>query len=481
MSDIDAIQQGLEKALQAAAQADDRELSGRVRDEGRRLVFLLIGLMRTTRIHDTENAAFEAPSREFANVLRALHELLGAVHVICVEDQIYVNDIRLRVKAAEQHLVDALVKELARHDVGGMSFHTVLTAEAAKQMAFTLSRPAADSAPRTALATQFARFADIELQGTYHFRIGKEPEKVKKDFDDTMRRAALVVREAVENLAANRVPNPLPIRRAVIDMVDSIEGNEGRAAAANMRKVAENYGDQHLLAVSTFSLMIGEALGLGEAALSDLGVAAMMHDVGYTQVPDKTGHATAGARMLLKQKGFHEAKLRRILLMLDHHRGYQRDAAGRLPSLFSRIVHIADDYDSLTAKRPGQLPPVSPAAALALMWSGRSTQYDPDLLALFIQTMGRFPAGSMLALNDGRWAVSVSAGRDREHFATPVVCIMRDADGIPLSGQERIDLFDTREELWAQRLLDPVAEQLDPEMMLNQVFGSPLRSASPVS
>src|SRR3990172_8371233 len=102
MSTVTSMMRGLEKALARAPLADDRELAGKVREEGRRLVFLLNGLIRMTRMYDPENAAFDSPSRDLVGALRGLIELLGAVHVICVEDQIYVNDIRLRLGISEQ-------------------------------------------------------------------------------------------------------------------------------------------------------------------------------------------------------------------------------------------------------------------------------------------------------------------------------------------------------------------------------------------
>jgi hypothetical protein len=58
------MQHGLHRALQRARQADDRELAGRVRDEGHRLVFLLNGLIRMSRLYQSDNAAFEQPASD---------------------------------------------------------------------------------------------------------------------------------------------------------------------------------------------------------------------------------------------------------------------------------------------------------------------------------------------------------------------------------------------------------------------------------
>ena len=46
--------------------------------------------------------------------------------------------------------------------------------------------------------------------------INPKRSSVKQRHDDVLRRGAAVVKEAVANLGANRLPNPLPVRRARI-------------------------------------------------------------------------------------------------------------------------------------------------------------------------------------------------------------------------------------------------------------------------
>jgi hypothetical protein len=281
-----------------------------------------------------------------------------------------------------------------------------------------------------------------------------------------MGRGAGVVREAVANLAASRAPNPLPVRRAVMELVDSLNDGESIAAAEPLMSRGLSPGEHHLLSVTTLAVLIGRALGLSDAAQSDLGVAAMLHDVGYTIAPDKTGHLVAGARQLMKQRGFHEAKIRRLLVVLDHHAAYQNparrdDERAHPPILFARVIRIADDYETLTSRRPGQLPPLSPTMALASMWAARGTEYDPELLALFVQQLGMFPPGTLLELSDGRWAISVSGARDADRFRHPLVRVVRDADGGERQADEELDLFLLKGKVAIRKVLDPEGKQLN--------------------
>jgi HD domain len=475
VSTVATIQTRLEKALQRASQSDDRELAGRIREEGHRLVFLLNGLLRSSRMYSTDNTALEAPSREFSGALRGLLDLLGVVHVVCVEDQIYVNDVRLRVRQTEQPVIDNLAAELGRHDVGGISFHQPLDAGGVKDFAAAVAGAAAETRPRAALAARLASLGDMDLSGKWRFRLAGDSAPTQHlDYVEVLRRAGSVVTEAVANLAAGRLPNPLPVRRAVMEMADGLSANPALAAVTPLRHSVLGPGERHLVSVANLALLLGRALGLPSGALSDLGVAAMLHDVGYARGADRAGHAAAGARVLARQRGFHEAKIRRLLAVLDHHQPHiaEDHAAGERSSLFSRILRIAEDYDLLVGARdPSHR--LLPAMALAALWAGRGRDYDPILLALFAQALGRFPAGSLLELSDGRWALVVSGGRDRERFKWPIVRTVRAADGRILDMYDRIDLHPNKTILNPRRILDPQRQGFDLEAAVERAFAPP--------
>ena len=454
------LQRTLEKALERARTTDDRELAAHIREEGRRLVFLLNGLIRTCRLYSVDNQAFEAPASELASTLAGLLRLLGTVHLICVEDQLYVNEVRLRVRSTEQPVADGFIAELGRHDVGGLRIHSAVDSAGLRRLAEALSAAAAAGHPRAALQEQLARIGDFELEGRYRFRVGGEAEQAtEQDRVDALRRGAHVVHEVLANLAAGRAPNPLPVRRVVIDLVRGLDQGTVPWAVAGQRRMPVL--ERHVLTVCNLAILLGRALGMSDAVLSDLGVAAMLHDVGYSSVPDFTGHAAAGLRLVLKQRGFHEAKIRRALAVIEHHQpAVAAEPASELPrpSLFSRVLHIVDDYEALTSARPAGRPPLSPARALAGMWAAAGGEYDADLLALFAQVLGLYPPGTLLELSDGRWAVSVSGGRDAARFSWPVVRVVREANGTPADASGELDLFELSSQLAPSRVLDPSGE-----------------------
>jgi hypothetical protein len=144
-------------------------------------------------------------------------------------------------------------------------------------------------------------------------------------------------------------------------------------------------------------------------------------------------HPAAGARLLMRQRGFHEAKTRRVLVALQHH---QDANAKPRPGLFGRIVRIAEDYDTLS-RRSGKL---SPTLALAAMLKAAGTFYDPVLLQLLINSLGAYPPGTLLQLEDGRIARCVSPALGSERFTTPPARCVRLADGSEAPDRPPIDL-----------------------------------------
>jgi hypothetical protein len=438
-TNLEALQQTLEQALRGERATDDRELATVVREEGHRLVFLLSGLVRASRLYDLENAALTGPSRELAEVLDGLVDRLGVVHVVLVEGQAYVNDVRVRVRALEQDVVDQLAGELGRHEVGGLSFHQRLEAGALKQLAQAVSRAAEAPAPRSALRMRLSALGNVGISGRWRFRLQEEEATPARAQAELAWRVVETVRDALGRLAAGWTPNPLPLRRVVISVIDAMAGDSGTAQAA-LAPFAGRPGssERHLISVCQLSLLLGRSIGLPETTLSDLGVAALLHDVGYLSGRDGKPHALEGARLLVRQRGFSEAKVHRLCCVLEHHpdeRAATR-AGSDAPSLFARILHVADEYDLLVAPRLSGGPSLAPATALARMWARRGTRYDPALLAAFARELGLYPPGTALELSDGSLAVVIRPARDRARWREPVVRVVRPAAAAGEAAQE---------------------------------------------
>jgi hypothetical protein len=429
------------QAIQGARGGEDREVAQTVRDLGEHLVRQIHGLLKLTRMHASDNAAFVQPTREAVQTLQRLYDLLGVTHLVCVEGLVYVNDVRVRV---DERSALELGDELLRHGCGGLTFEEPLDGVEVRALCGLIvggaTGPAAAFAvvpgsdpPRSEIegfrASLLASGLDqLSVSGVHRFVMSSQGQAARHADPRVVVRAAMVaVAEAFDNLFLARLPNAIPIRRAVIGLIE--HADEAIVASADLDPTLPAHA-QHAVRVTTLSLRIALELGFSDAALADLGVACMLHDVGYADrvgglPPHFEAHSGCGARLLLRQRGFHQAKIKRLLATIEHHTPF--DATPR-PSLYARILRIADDYDTLTRdRRPGAL--ATPPEALGRMQTAVGTQYDPVLFQIFLNAVGPFPPGTRLLLADGRVVVSASCSRGAARFGKPICRLLRFADG----------------------------------------------------
>jgi putative nucleotidyltransferase with HDIG domain len=196
-----------------------------------------------------------------------------------------------------------------------------------------------------------------------------------------------------------------------------LSGNAGEKATA------------HPLNVGVIALLMGRVFGLSEADLADLGVGALLHDVGKLELPQRVHHhderlTAAEVNVYRDHVNLGVALGRRMGLsdgalqvLAQHHEnadgtGFpQRLTIDRI-STAARIVAIVDRYDRLC--NPSSLArSLTPHEALARLFALVRDKVDATMLNAFIRMMGVYPAGSVVQLTDDRYALVVSANAAR--------------------------------------------------------------------
>lgn len=442
MDELQQAQQELSRVLSRARAGEDRDLMQRVRESGEQLAHLLSGLLKLTRVHAPENRAFDAPVAEFSRAVGALVELLGAVHLVTVEDQVYVNDVRIRTDARAG--ARDLGADLRPHQIGGLTFHAPLPDAGVRALIRTLAAPPEGEAPRAVLLQrlQEAGLGTVEPAGLFRFRLDEGEDQ--RSPEETVRRMLGLVTETCINLQAGRALNPLPLRRAVLEVLDvglgapAFWGGFPSEAAPHAR---------HALEVATVALATARAAAFPPAFLQDLGIAALLHDTGYLahgMVDGPQGyarHPLEGARVALRQRGFHEAKVRRLRAVLEHHRDLATPNAR--PSPGGAILRLAEDYVNVVRLYGAR---VLRADALGAMVKGGGTLYQPALAQVMVNALGRHPPGTLLELDDGRYARVAAPARAPELWDKPLVRLLD-----PRTREPGSELLDTARGLGIRR------------------------------
>ena len=172
-------------------------------------------------------------------------------------------------------------------------------------------------------------------------------------------------------------------------------------ALARAVEARDAYTDQHALRVARSSVRIGRLAGLGEADLSALWMAASIHDIGKIGIPDailaKPGPLNPEETELMRRHVEVGAEIAGPLRSADllvpvirhHHErwdgaGYPSGLSRTAIPIEARMVAIADSYDALTSDRPYRHAR-SLAEARAILEAGAGTQWDPELVSLFMQ------------------------------------------------------------------------------------------------
>lgn len=185
----------------------------------------------------------------------------------------------------------------------------------------------------------------------------------------------------------------------------------------------------HALNVTVISLLMGRCFGLAESELVDLGVGAMLHDIGKIELPERVrhreDHLTAAEHRAYEdhvaQGVVHARKMGlssgATLVIAQHHE--HADGSGfplRLNTdrmtAAARVVALVNRYDNLCNPRlPANA--LTPHESLSHMFSQGKAKFDTAILGAFIKMMGVYPPGSTVQLTDDRFALVVGVNSTR--------------------------------------------------------------------
>ncbi len=271
---------------------------------------------------------------------------------------------------------------------------------------------------------------------------------------ETRSDATNMVRQFMEGLGGySGTPNIDKILLIVNQIIDEILKNDEIAFNLGDLKSVDDYTFEHSVNVCVLALLSGIALGFKKVALVELGIGAILHDIGKILIPqdvlNKPGllddeefdivkrHARLGYDVLNRIKGVSQAS---AAVALYHHErfdgnGYPDGMAGEVIPLYSRIVAIADVFDALTSDRVYSKK-ISPYKAMEYVVSMVGAHFDPEIIKRFARQLGFFYKGLHLELNTGETAVVLMAQNAR-----PVVRVLRDPRGMEMQDYYEIDML----------------------------------------
>lgn len=290
-------------------------------------------------------------------------------------------------------------------------------------------------------------------QGTIDPRVAK--------FLENINLARAVKHEAIEDLKElfRRVNESGEIdlcvaRKIASRLLSCLVKNTAALVSLSQLKDADKYTFTHSVNVSILAMYLTTHTNYREK-IEELGIGALLHDVGKSDMPvqilHKKGPLSNKEMQLMKRHpviGYEilcrsgEKRQNVLSCVRSHHekvngRGYPDGQKGSQISPYAMMTSIADIYDALTTDRPYRRA-YNPKDALDLMLNRMASGLDTSLLQCFAWIIGHYPVGSEVELSDGR------IGTVLNHYATdpdrPTLMICTAKNGRKLASPQILPL-----------------------------------------
>jgi len=255
-----------------------------------------------------------------------------------------------------------------------------------------------------------------------------------KDIYTQISNEKLLDTKVIDNLGKN-----------IDEIIDSILSNKELLVNVIDLKGYDNYTFFHSVNVTILSLAVGIKLNSSRNVLFQLGMAAMLHDIGKIFIPkeilNKSDKLTDEEFAQIKShplKGYELLKNNNYIShyscsgILHHHEkyngtGYPMELSQDKISLLGRIIMVADVYDALTSDRPYRNA-LFPSNAIEYVMGGGGTLFDPDIAKSFINIIAPYPVGTSVKLSNNKSGIVVKNYPD--FCMRPVIKILFHGDSL---------------------------------------------------
>jgi HD-GYP domain-containing protein (c-di-GMP phosphodiesterase class II) len=233
---------------------------------------------------------------------------------------------------------------------------------------------------------------------------GASPEELSAHVsdDEFLHEEVQVLGEVWSGVVERKSLDVDSVEEIVVALSRTVEENIGAMIPMASLKSYDEYTGTHIINVALLAMALGEAVGLPENVVHDVGIAALLHDVGKLKVPTEILnkpdrlteeefatirlHPEEGSRILFSTPRVPELA---VIVAYEHHIRYEGGGYPLVPSgwkmnLGSAITQVADIYDALRTDRPYRRG-LDRETIVRMMRADACRQFDPDLLAAFFE------------------------------------------------------------------------------------------------
>jgi hypothetical protein len=450
--------------LAACKASDTRNKSlEEIRDRGADIILAVFRMLKNSLVHATDNRAVQLTVKETHAIIGELAKAVGSqISVTYVEDTIFVCGQLLRASRSIYESAMEVGKLFAICGVSEISFAPEMTEQDLLQLCEAFAISARDPARRAhllqaKLTSVVVRAVDSSLQS-----------QVEDDHDDdaapmehslrAYASALVVMRQFFDKVGRGKAVLPHRIKRISQRLVAIADGNE--SCLLSMLTLANAHRDEAGRAVQSaiLAIVVARKLTSDRIVLSQLGMAALMADIGRVRLAGTAGNdgyvllnddaersvpalasalciATGGVNVqnaVRTVTTFEATQLERQALLGPV---YKRQMA---PLIQSKILHAVRALLELLAPRDTTVRPVTPLDALAQV--SRLGTVDEMVFKLLVQALGVLPTGTVVEFETGEWGIVVGPSENRGAIARPRIKVITDRAGEVFAKPKEIDL-----------------------------------------
>jgi len=436
-------------------QAPTAASDGRLRQGGRALLLALYTALRSLKLYPVENATVQKALDDLDAASRALVALEADLEIRLAGDFIFVNATRLRLELDNYASFSQILAMLRAFSIGALRVHAAASRREWQIFLSLLLSLFERGEPDERFDELDERLASADVKGIEIERAVQQEhdpdaEQAKEQAKRIYSQGVAVTKDVITGARLGRATSVKRVKRAVQLIVDQVLNNETSLVGLTTIRDYDEYTFTHSVNVCIFSVALGKKLGFTRLQLYDLGMTALLHDVGKARVPveilNKTtgldeqewrvmqGHPWLGALTLFGMRAHDELPYRTILVAYEHHMktdlsGYPKHLRDRKLGIYSRIVAVADGFDAATTRRSYQTIPIEPDQVLREMWQNPKRGYDQILVKALINLIGVYPVGTCVILDTFEVGVVGAPNPDGQQLNRPLVRVAVDADG----------------------------------------------------
>jgi hypothetical protein len=418
----------------------------------------LVALVRSGRAYSVRHIAFTQQLDNFLVLLTPLLSEAGALRFDAPDGELCLNGERLPHRSQHQKHLVMLVQEFEARTIAGIEFKPGVTLhqlESFMEMFVASERwKGSDlieachiAGIKDVRALALAASADVSLA---ELAAQPAPEALgpSRDAWSAFQTGVqmLLSGDALDHGVELRL-----VKRLTHPLIDAVLAHQPVTAALAHVEPGEPAWT-HAAHVTLLAVCIGERLGLSRHDLSDIAIAALLHDAGHgwganALDQDDTPpapHTREGLRRMAWVTTLNRNSLDAMRAALEHHEPGGSGATGSGPALLSQLVGIADAYVTLLSRGSSHDLRLSPAGALARVIGPLRPLWHPALPVALVRALGVHPPGQAVELDDGSVACTVvptSANPER-----PWIQMLIDERGrtLPVAAREVMPLPDGR-------------------------------------